>query len=581
MTLVKDLLDRSERMISDRYQWERTWRQVCDLCLPFGPRFRAAGAYTGYDALAAGPASYDRGKYIYDSTPIWIVDRLTAGIESMATPAAQKWHTMKPAGVPLKAVPEDQALWCEDFRDYMFEARYNPKSGFILTNQKAIRNSIALGTAVFFVEEAFGQGGSSKAVPMTYMPVPLSEACIGVNYLDQPDTLYRRYCKTARNLAERFKGHVSPKTLALANDPVKQDQLVEVLHCVMPRDYSDQDSKSRLGTRGAVTASYYVEVDTQHMLGEGGYFEFPFVVYYWNQSEHSAYGESPMMYALADVKMLQLMNKHSIRAFGQWVDPPMALAANGVTVNMNARAMNSGLMNPDGSLRIKPIITQQRPDYAEAAIEKRREALKESMYLNLFQTLVDHPEMTATEAMIRNNEKGDMLGPIGAKIQAAHASMFDREFGILARKGAMDEGTSLAPPSSLSDKEVSIVFSSPFDRLRRSHELTGIQTTLEIVLPLAKGDPTVMDGINGDEILTTAQEITGAPRRILRTKEEIAQIRQQRQQQQMGDQALAQAETGSKALKNATPALVQSPDAVKGIKDVMGQLGLPVQQGAA
>lgn len=579
MPIVQDLLDRSERMLSDRYQWERTWRQVCDLCLPFGPRFRTAGTATGYDALSAGPASYDRGKYIYDSTPIWIVDRLTAGIESMSTPSAQKWHTMKPAGVPLKSIPFNEKMWCEDFRDYMFEARYNPKSGFILTNQKAIRNSIALGTAVFFVEEAFGQGVNSKAVPMTYMPIPLSEACIGINYLDLPDTLYRRYFKSARNLAERFKGHVSPKVMELANNPVKQDELVEVLHCVMPRTSSDQ--KQKLGIKSATTASYYIEVDTKHMLGEGGYFEFPFVVYYWNQSEGSAYGESPMMYALADVKMLQLMNKHSIRAFGQWVDPPMALAANGVTVNMNARAMNAGLMDANGNLRIKPIITQQRPDYAEAAIEKRREALKESMYLNLFQTLVDHPEMTATEAMIRNNEKGDMLGPIGAKIQSAHAHMFDREFGILQRKGAMDEGTPLAPPSSMSDKDISIVFSSPFDRLRRSHELTGIQTTLEIVLPLAKGDPSVMDGINADEILTTAQEITGAPYRILRSKEEIEKIRADRLNQQQAQMGLEAGKTGSEALKNAVPALTQSPAALEGMKNAMGQLSLPVPTGAS
>jgi hypothetical protein len=182
--------------------------------------------------------------------------------------------------------------------------------------------------------------------------------------------------------------------------------------------------------------------------------------------------------------------------------------------------------------------------------------------------------------MIRNNEKGDMLGPIGAKIQSAHAHMFDREFGILQRKGAMDEGTALAPPQSLSDKDISIVFSSPFDRLRRSHELTGIQTTLEILLPLAQNDPTVMDNFNPDEIATTAQEITGAPYRIMRSKEEVDKIRQDRQQQQQGQMALEQAKTGSEALKNAVPAISQAPGAMKGMQDVMGSLGLPAPGGA-
>ena len=52
-------------------------------------------------------------------------------------------------------------------------------------------------------------------------------------------------------------------------------------------------------------------------------------------------------------------------------------------------------------------------------MEVRRTQVKETLYINLFQTLIKNPEMTATEAMIRNNEKGELLGPAGGKIQAA------------------------------------------------------------------------------------------------------------------------------------------------------------------
>jgi hypothetical protein len=287
-----------------------------------------------------------------------------------------------------------------------------------------------------------------------------------------------------------------------------------------------------------------------------------------------------MMYALADIKMLQLMNKHSIRAFSQWVDPPYAVAANGVTVNFNARAQNAGLLDPNGNLRIKPIITQQRPDLAESAIEKRRESLKESSYLNLFQSLVDHPEQTATEVMIRNNEKGDILGPVGAKIQSGHARMFDREFGILQRKGALDEGSPLVPPASLSDKEINIEFTSPFDRLRRSHELMGIQQTLEILLPLGQQDPEIYDNIDKDELYLAVSEITGTPKRITRSREDVQKIREDRQNQMAQATAMQQAEQAGKAAKGI-PALAQAPQALEGVKDVMGQLGNAIPQGSA
>lgn len=579
MALIADLLKRSDELIQDRYQWTPIWQQICDLCLPFGPRFRdISQGSTRLDAMSAGPVSAARGRYIYDSTPIWIVDRLTAGIESMATPSAQKWHGMKPAGVSVKQMKDDEKLWCEEFRDYMFESRYNPKSSFTLTNQKSIRGSIGLGTAVYFIEEAWGDNANSKSVPMTYQAMPLSEICIGVDNLDVPDTIYRRFWRSARNVVEKFEDKASPRTKEWASDVVKQDMMVELLHCVMPRNQSD--SYKKVGKMGASTASYYVEVDTKHLLGEGGYFEFPFIVYYWNQETGQAYGESPMMYALADVKMLQLMNKHSIRAFAQWVDPPLAVAANGVTVNLNSRAINAGLMDPNGNLRIKPIITQARPDYAEEAIQKRRESMKESLYLNLFQTLIEHPEMTATEAMIRANEKGDILGPLGAKIQAGHAHMFDREFGILVRKGALEPTSPFAPPASLSGKDINIQFSSPLDRLRRSHELTGIQQTLAIVAPLAQSDPSIMDNLDGDEIIKVSQEITGAPQRIMRTADKVAEIRQQRQQQQTAQAALDQAKVAGDAAKGLIPAAKDGGAAVAGVKDAMGQLGLPVPQGA-
>jgi beta-glucanase (GH16 family) len=44
--------------------------------------------------------------------------------------------------------------------------------------------------------------------------------------------------------------------------------------------------------------------------------------------------------------------------------------------------------------------------------------------------------MTATEALIRAQEKGDLLSPVGLKIQAALADLIDIEFDIYEGKGS-------------------------------------------------------------------------------------------------------------------------------------------------
>ena len=59
------------------------------------------------------------------------------------------------------------------------------------------------------------------------------------------------------------------------------------------------------------------------------------------------------------------------------------------------------------------------------------------MFVNLFQTLVQNPQMTATEALIRQEEKGALLGPSGSIIQAGFAANLDRELGYPRGQGTL------------------------------------------------------------------------------------------------------------------------------------------------
>jgi hypothetical protein len=66
----------------------------------------------------------------------------------------------------------------------------------------------------------------------------------------------------------------------------------------------------------------------------------------------------------------------------------------------------------------------------------------------------------------------------------------------------------------------------------KAEEGIAILRTLEMVQPIAAVDPTVMDNFDTDEITRTLADTNGAPQRIMRSEDEIAQMRQQRQQMQ-------------------------------------------------
>ncbi len=185
------------------------------------------------------------------------------------------------------------------------------------------------------------------------------------------------------------------------------------------------------------------------------------------------------------------------------------------------------------------------------------------LFVNLFQVLIQNPQMTATEALIRQEEKGALLGPSGSIIQAGFASNLDRELSILEAKGLYDADSRFLPPPSLAGKAVRPTFTSPLDILRKAAESrdADMVVTSAVQYAGAAQDPAILDNIDGDEYLRIKKDASRAPQRLLRTKDEVAAMREARaraQQAQAGMAALAQA---GQLAKDAVPAAVQARDA--------------------
>src|SRR5690606_9624 len=181
-----------------------------------------------------------------------------------------------------------------------------------------------------------------------------------------------------------------------------------------------------------------------------------------------------------------------------------------------------------------PMIHAQNPSFAENLMELKRQGIRRSAYVDLFQTLVQNPRMTATEAIIRANEKGELLGPAGAKIEAALGRAAERELDIVQRKGAFAEGSPLSPPAVMAGKNVGVRATGPLSRLRRMQELQGVESVTAMAGALAQYGPEVagdiLDRIDHDETLELVREIRGAPRKMFRTDEEVAARRQEREE---------------------------------------------------
>ncbi len=589
VALVQDLLDRLQVLRNDRSMWESFWLDIARYVLPDAERFdkmfasqssEQYGVMTGSTALnsvVGEPVGQRRGKEIYDTTSLWAVDRGAAGTLALVTPDGETWHGLKAKGpFTPKTVSDDEKRFYDDLRDYLFEIR-NPASGWGTAQKAALRCTWAFGTSVMFLDES----NRGIEAPISYRFVPLSENYLGCNFEGVIDTNFRLFTRSAQQCVQRWGTGCSAKTQAAAADPKRKDTLVTILHAVYPRDEKGSYGNTN---RDSAWASCTVEVGEKHLIGESGFFEFPYRVDNWQRNNGATpYSEGPIALALAEIKSLNMLSKQELLGVQQHVNPPIITNPDngGERLNLNPRAINPGYMDNQGRALAAPLITVPRPDFANVVLETRRNKLAEVTYLNLWQTILDSPrQQTAYEVMVKASEKGDMLGPVGTSLQMGLEHQVEREIRIIGRRGAFRAGEPLAPPSSLKDKDVGARFTSPLDRMREMGKLQGMTQLLSIGAQLEQVKPGTMDKIDADKAMDEAQRILGAPREIMTSDADLQAIRASRKQQADAASGIAMAHGAGNAAQSVgagTQALADSPAAA----DILRRLALGGQQQAA
>jgi hypothetical protein len=125
------------------------------------------------------------------------------------------------------------------------------------------------------------------------------------------------------------------------------------------------------------------------------------------------------MAVLPDIKMLNEMSKTVLRAGQMVVAPPIMLSddASLQAFNVRSNALNHGYVDNQGRPLAIPFQTQGRVDIGLDMMNQRREVINDAFFVTLFRILVEEPQITATEAMLRAQEKGQLLGPPMGRMQ--------------------------------------------------------------------------------------------------------------------------------------------------------------------
>lgn len=529
--IAEDCLRIQAQMESERGTWEAHWREVAELVRPNQNMFQQHQRSQGDK----------RNQKIFDDTAQLALPKFGAAVISMAFPATQQYQKLTFDGGDELEDDIDVKRWFEQVTTLIFKMRYGPHANFQAQSGETVLDVGAFGTGVLFVDDVVGVG-------IRYKSFPLAETYIAEDAWGRINRLHRKFEYTAQQAMSMFDPARLSEGIRNAATKAPLTKFF-FLHCVY--ENVSYDAKQMLHpVNGKRFASHYIEVATRAVVDEGGYRTFPFAVMRYETSPREVYGRSPAMKVLPTIKTLNEMMKTVLRAGQMVVAPPIMLTddASLSAFDLRSNALNHGYVDNNGRALAMPFQTNAKVDFGMDMMSAMREAINDAFLVTLFRILVSEPQITATEAMLRAQEKGQLLAPTMGRAQAELLGVVtERELDILAANGALPP----MPPSLIkAGGSYKVEYQSPLNQAQRAGVGVAILNTIQAVAPFAQIDASVMTIFDAHTSVRLLAESNGYPQEAMRSDEEATAITEANAQQAQMQQLLAAAPVAASASKD-------------------------------
>lgn len=484
----------------------------------------------------------NRNTRIFDPTAIVANERFAAAMEAMLTPRSQIWHKLKADEEELNDNPAVQR-YLDRVNKIMFGARYHPQANFASQTDECYMSLGAFGNNLLYIDEVVG-------VCLRYRSVPLSETVWAQNHQGQVDTIHRKFKYTAKQAIDHWGERYVPQVIkdTFAKNPYEE---LEFLHVIKP---NPEYTPYSYGDRGKKYACWYIFLGRKEIIERSSYRTFPCAVGRYRMAPRESYGRGPATTALPDIRTANEMVKTALRAGQKAVDPPILLAEESVLTNFNQRpgANNYGMVSSDGKPLAVPFESKGNWQLAEEQLEGTRNAIRDTFLNTLFQILVQNPNMTATEALLRAQEKGELIAPAMGRQQSEFLGpLIHREIDILSEANQLPP-----PPMELlrSKRGIRIEYTSPMAMALRAQEGTAIMNTVSDLAQMANLDKSVLQLMDFHEAGREMALIRGCPAKLIRSEEEVQALLEHAAQQQQMAEAAEQAPQVAMGVKNLAQA---------------------------
>ncbi|MFA7431599.1 MAG: portal protein, partial [Rhodospirillaceae bacterium] len=301
------LVDRYRRARDRRSAWEAHWRDCYDYALP------------QREVLFGAEPGGKRTDRLFDGTAPDAVDHLAASLLAELTPPWARWFGFE--GGP--GLSEEEATAIGPLLEEAAETVrvHFDRSTFAVELHQCFLDLVTVGTAALLFEEA--SPGQTSAFRFTAVPLP--ELVVEEGSSGRLDVTFRRSGLTVGGLRERFPGAVLPDGVLERAERAPESRF-GVLEAVVPEGRGYAYTAILLGADSELGAGGGAEVTLPEglvVLAEAQFASSPFIIFRWLKVPGEAYGRSPVMKALPDIKtankIVELVLKNaSISVTGIW-----------------------------------------------------------------------------------------------------------------------------------------------------------------------------------------------------------------------------------------------------------------------
>lgn len=527
---IKKLRARLAALKEERNPFEAVYQDLVDYILPTAGRFEATDRKDGENM-------YD---CIYDATATDAVGILAAGMLSGMTSPARPWFRLTTGDRRLDE-RSDVKRWLADTTETM-------QTVFLQSNVYQALEQCYRELGVFGTACMLALPSKEHVIHVHFMTV--GEYWIAEDYEQRVNTVFRRFTLTAEQMVEQFGlDKVSRTVRENYNDPRNRYKYNEVIHAVYPRKEYIEGSPMKDKRR---YASVYFEekandLDGDTVLLEEGFDTFPGLCPRWEVHGGSSYGTSPGMKALRPVMGLQVEVKRKGQGIDYQTNPPMMypdtmedrqsdFAPGGISYYTPGAGPNQAVPAVAATVNLQHLL---------ADIQETRMAIGSFFFKDLFTAIMSTPRTnrTAYEVDQIAQERMALLGPVLQRLNSELLGPLIRSaYDCMVKAEKVD-------PAPDGVDSITVTFESILVQALRSAGITAEDRFLSTVTALAQVDPTILDNVDFDRVVQNRGSDQGVNPRILRSPEDVSEIRQARMQAQQQQAQMALAAQGAEIAK--------------------------------